>query len=209
MNATVMRIALILVLVTGLSPSPPAHARIKCWTNKDDIRECGNVVPPEYSQKGHEELSDQGIVIDRKERAKTPEELEEERRLAAIQAEEDRKARKKEIADRVLLDTFASEDDLVLTRDGKLAAIEQTIHVAESRIKKLQKSLNEIMSMAAEMERRGKPPADGTQNEIDVVRAQIAENRAYIKTLHKEQDAVRNAFESDLTRFKELKAAGR
>ena len=209
MNATVMRIALILVLVTGLSPSPPAHARIKCWTNKDDIRECGNVVPPEYSQKGHEELSDQGIVIDRKERAKTPEELEEERRLAAIQAEEDRKARKKEIADRVLLDTFASEDDLVLARDGKLAAIEQTIHVAESRIKKLQKSLNEIMSMAAEMERRGKPPADGTQNEIDVVRAQIAENRAYIKTLHKEQDAVRNAFESDLTRFKELKAAGR
>lgn len=209
MNATVMRIALILVLVTGLSPSPPAHARIKCWTNKDDIRECGNVVPPEYSQKGHEELSDQGIVIDRKERAKTPEELEEERRLAAIQAEEDRKARKKEIADRVLLDTFASEDDLVLAQDGKLAAIEQTIHVTESRIKKLQKSLNEIMSMAAEMERRGKSPADGTQNEIDVVRAQIAENRAYIKTLHKEQDAVRNAFESDLTRFKELKAAGR
>lgn len=209
MNATVMRIALILVLVTGLSPSPPAHARIKCWTNKDDVRECGNVVPPEYSQKGHEELSDQGIVIDRKERAKTPEELEEERRLAAIQAEEDRKARKKEIADRVLLDTFASEDDLVLARDGKLAAIEQTIHVTESRIKKLQKSLNEIMSMAAEMERRGKPPADGTQNEIDVVRAQIAENRAYIKTLHKEQDAVRNAFESDLTRFKELKATGR
>ncbi len=209
MNATVMRIALILVLVTGLSPSPPAHARIKCWTNKDDVRECGNVVPPEYSQKGHEELSDQGIVIDRKERAKTPEELEEERRLAAIQAEEDRKARKKEIADRVLLDTFSSEDDLVLAQDGKLAAIEQTIHVTESRIKKLQKSLNEIMSMAAEMERRGKPPADGTQNEIDAVRAQIAENRAYIKTLHKEQDAVRNAFESDLTRFKELKAAGR
>ena len=209
MNATVMRIALILVLVTGLSPSPPAHARIKCWTNKDDVRECGNVVPPEYSQKGHEELSDQGIVINRKERAKTPEELEEERRLAAIQAEEDRKARKKEIADRVLLDTFASEDDLVLARDGKLAAIKQTIHVTESRIKKLQKSLNEIMSMAAEMERRGKPPADGTQNEIDAVRAQIAENRAYIKTLRKEQDAVRNAFESDLTRFKELKAAGR
>jgi len=108
-----------------------------------------------------------------------------------------------------LLDTFSSEDDLVLAQDGKLAAIEQTIHVTESRIKKLQKSLNEIMSMAAEMERRGKPPADGTQNEIDVVRAQIAENRAYIKTLHKEQDAVRNAFESDLTRFKELKAAGR
>lgn len=209
MNATVMRIALILVLVTGLSPSPPAHARIKCWTNKDDIRECGNVVPPEYSQKGHEELSDQGIVVDRKERAKTPEELEEERRLVAIQAEEDRKARKKEIADRVLLDTFSSEDDLVLARDGKLAATEQTIHVTESRIKKLQKSLNEIMSMAAEMERRGKPPADGIQNEIDAVRAQIAENRAYIKTLHKEQDAVRNAFESDLTRFKELKAAGR
>ena len=209
MNASVLRTVLILAMVASLCLSVPTYARIKCWTNKDGVRECGNVVPPEYSQKGHEELSDQGIVVDKQTRAKTPEELEEDRRLAAIQAEEDRKAREQEIADRVLLDTFASETDLILARDDKLAAIEQTIHVTESRIKKLQKTLNEIMATAAEMERRGKPPSETIQKDIDAVRQQINENRAYIKTLRKEQDAVRNDFKSDLARFKELKAAGK
>ena len=28
----------------------PAGANIKCWTNEDGVRECGNKIPPEYSQ---------------------------------------------------------------------------------------------------------------------------------------------------------------
>ncbi|MCI0591126.1 MAG: hypothetical protein L0Y67_05930 [Gammaproteobacteria bacterium] len=209
MNVTVIRLALLLTLLMGILPPSVAAERIKCWTNKDGVRECGNVVPPEYSQRGHEELSTQGVVVDKQAPAKTPEELEEERRLGAIQAEEERKVKEQEIADQVLLDTFASEDDLILARDGKLAALEQVIDVTESRIQKLEKTLNEDLSMAAAMERSGKPPSEAIQKDIEEMRQQIAQNRAHIESLRNEQQAVRDVFEANLARFKELNAAGR
>ena len=52
-----------------------AEAAIKCWTNKEGVRECGNAVPPEYAQQAHEEKSTSGMTIKRTERSKTPEEL--------------------------------------------------------------------------------------------------------------------------------------
>ena len=93
-------------------------ARFKCWTNDEGVRECGNVVPPKYSQKQHEEVNNQGVTVRQITRAKTKEEIEREEKAAAEKA-----AREKEVAriakiraakDRVLLDTFTTEDDLVL-----------------------------------------------------------------------------------------------
>ncbi|MCK5432246.1 MAG: hypothetical protein KAJ03_05845, partial [Gammaproteobacteria bacterium] len=54
--------------------SIPAQARIKCWENSDGVRECGEIVPPEYAQKSHKEISSQGITLEESERAKTEEE---------------------------------------------------------------------------------------------------------------------------------------
>ena len=50
------------------------HARFKCWTNSDGVRECGENVPPEYAQQGHEEINKLGITVDKQERAMTEEE---------------------------------------------------------------------------------------------------------------------------------------
>ena len=43
-------------LAVALLPLP-ASAGIKCWTNDDGVRECGNTVPPKYAQKAHRELT--------------------------------------------------------------------------------------------------------------------------------------------------------
>ena len=48
-----------------------AHARMKCWTNSDGVKECGDKVPPEYTQKGYQELSKGGIVTDETDKVKT------------------------------------------------------------------------------------------------------------------------------------------
>ena len=48
------RIPCALAAVALLALPPMAGAGIKCWTNNDGVRECGNAVPPEYAQQGHE-----------------------------------------------------------------------------------------------------------------------------------------------------------
>ncbi len=68
------------ILGLSLTIAPlQADAGIKCWTNKEGIRECGRTVPPEYAQKGYTERSDSGVKVKEITRAKTAEEIEQQR----------------------------------------------------------------------------------------------------------------------------------
>ena len=78
---------IILFTLSGLTLSGSVQARIKCWTNNEGIKECGNKIPPEYAQQGHQEIGKGGIVREEVKRAKTKEELAEEKRLAKLEQE--------------------------------------------------------------------------------------------------------------------------
>ena len=144
---------LALVLVSSISLD--ANAGIKCWINKEGVRECGNAVPAEYAQQGHTRFNAQGVAVGHQERAKSQAEFAEEERIKKQKAEEDRKRQEAEKADRVLLDTFSSEDDLVFAREGKVSAIEAQIQLTESHIEKIHANLDRMIAIAADLERRG------------------------------------------------------
>ena len=192
------------LLATG-TPDVSA-AKIKCWTNKDNVRECGNVVPPEYAQKGHKEISKQGMTVTTQSRAKTPEEIEQER------LEEERKERERVLAeeqakrDRVLLATFATEDDLLLSHQRKVAAIDSRINHTEQLVKKLETQREELLQEAAKQERSGKKVSDKTLESMRKVKRQIAENQDFIIQREEEKLELEAQFEKELARFRTLKS---
>ena len=89
-------------LITSMLVSN-AHARMKCWTNSDGVKECGDKVPPEYTQKGYQELSKGGIVTDETDKVKTKEELKKEKLEAEAIARHKEKEKTKKSLDRMLL----------------------------------------------------------------------------------------------------------
>lgn len=188
---------------------PSAVSGIKCWTNSQGVRECGNVVPPEYAQRSHRELNQQGILIGRTARAKTQDELErdqaERQRRAAEEAKLARIAREQAKRDRVLLYTFTTEEDMFLARDGKLQAIETRVRHAQSRIVKLEQTLENLRARAALLERRGSVVPEKLREEIVAGEREIANKRESIEQLRTEQKDVRASFEADLLRFRQLK----
>jgi hypothetical protein len=186
--------------------SPPAQAEIKCWTNNDGVRECGSVVPPEYAQQEQEKISKGGVTTGKVERAKTEEELELARTEAAAKAEEERKQQEQIAADRKLLDTYPTEDDIALVRDGQIEELEARIKLTENHIEKLHKNLNDIVQHAAAMEKRGEKPDAKVEKDIESVRKQIKEQEGFIVTKRGEQQAVRDRFDSDLKRYREMKS---
>lgn len=181
------------------------QARIVCWTNKDGVKECGDRIPPEYSQKEHQELNEQGLVIDKTERAKTEEELAAEKKQAEIEAEKQRQAEEQAREDKILLDTFTNVDDINIARDGKVAAIQTTISLAEKRNEKLQADLDKLVEQAATQERAGKTVPDELVNDIDGIRRQIKNNDEFIADKRNEQQAVKEEYAKHVERFKELK----
>lgn len=195
-----------LAAAPGGSAAGQPKSSMKCWTNRDGVRECGNAVPPEYIQQGHTKLNAQGVEVGQQGRAKTSEEIQAEKRDVALKQEEERKAKELAAANRVLLDTFSSEDDLVFAREGQLSAIEGQIRLTESRIQKLQAGLDHTVSFAAELERNGKQPSEKMEANVNSVRQQIEQQRAFIEGKRTEQEVLKQKFDADLQRFRELTA---
>lgn len=184
--------------------SLPAQARIKCWENSDGVRECGEKVPPEYAQKSHKEISSQGVTVGESARARTKEEIAEDERLAAIQAEEDRKQAEIEKQDKILLDTYSNTDDIQMTSDGKIAALESTIKLANKRNEKIQANLDKRTATAAAAELAGKQPPEDLLKDIQSLQRQIKNNDKFVVDKRLEQEAIKKEYADKIVHFKEL-----
>jgi len=204
MTSNALRIVIISTLF-AISFSP-AYARIKCWTNHEGVRECGNTVPPEYAQQNTKQMNKLGVTIKETRRAKTQEELDAEDRKAAEEREKQLALQKQRESDQLLLNSFASADDIILARNGKVSSINAEISLRQSHIKKLQSNLDKILASAADMERRGQRPTEQILNDIRNVKAQIAENKRYIVAKQQEQERVKQHYGKDLIRYKKLRS---
>jgi hypothetical protein len=188
-------------------PSTAAHAaKLYKWVDDAGQVRYGDSIPPQYARKSNETLNDQGIVVNRQDAAKTSEQIAKEERAAKAAAEAERIRKEKAHQDRILLDTFTNEDEMLMTRDGKIAAIEAVIRISNDRAEKLKQHLAQLTQRAANLERAGKPVPESLTAEIAESRQKIDQNRQYIENRKAEQQNIRDRFAADIRRFHELKS---
>jgi len=198
-----------LIVCTSLWLSVPSlHAgKLYKWVDENGQTRYGDRIPPQYAKKSNKTLNKQGVVVNSKAAAKTKEQIAEEQRLAKVEAAQERKRQKQEHQDRILLDTFTNEDEMILTRDGKIEAIEAVIRVTKSRTEKIKQRLSQQELRAANLERSGKAVPQKVQQRIREARRQIRYNSDYVSNRRKMQQAIREKFELDIKRFRTLKMA--
>ena len=202
-----------------------AHARMKCWTNSDGVKECGDKVPPEYTQKGYQELSKGGIVTDETDKVKTKEELKKEKLEADAIARQKEKKENKKSLDKMLLETFNSIDEIELTKEEKLKALASTIKITRKRIIKLQYQLDDIQdnnSVDKQIDDNENFEDDEEdcvddeedcvdkeeeefRNKVELLKKQIAENKNHLKDKIKETEKTKKLYIKYIARYKELK----
>ena len=202
MNKKLLNVTIFFTLC-GIMLANHVSARMKCWTNSEGIKECGDKIPPEYTDQGYQELSKGGIVIDEKERVKTKEELEKEKKAAAIIAREEEKERNKRRHDRMLLETFTSIKEIETARDQKIEAVESTIKITQKRIVKLQYLLDdELNKKSLNKQIDGEDKKSGNAESL---KEQISDNEKFIKNKIDEQKKIKKTYIEYISRFKKLK----
>ncbi|GMR07235.1 MAG: hypothetical protein BMS9Abin26_0237 [Gammaproteobacteria bacterium] len=194
------------ILIAGIFvfSSHPAVAGFKCWTNNEGVRECGNVVPPEFAQKGHEEISSGGIVTNRVERAKTREELDALAKEKSAERQKLRAAEERQKNDRVLLDTFSNIDEIIMTRDGKINLLNNEIKITRGNIGKLQANLKGLRKNAANNERNGRKVSEKQLDAIKTTKAQIRKYQAFVDKKTREREEMKADYKAKISRFNEL-----
>lgn len=210
---------LALGLLGPLLLSTNAYAKIVCWTNSDNIRECGNAVPPEYAQKKSQTLNEQGRTTEVKARAKTADEIAAKKALLAAEkahfAETQRltkeAAQREQVQrnyDQVLLSTYLTEKDIVNSRDRQTASINASIEITNITIGKLKEKLAAEKKKAANYERKGKALTKRMQQDISSLQGQIDAKNTFIQSKEDEKRKLHTKYNADTARFRELKNSG-
>ncbi len=190
--------------LAGLAMLPPAEARLYRWVDDQGIVHYTDHIPPKYVRKEREELDERGIPIRHVERAKTAAEIAAEKRIERLRKEQQKLIEKQKAEDRVLLRTFRSVDDIILTRDGKIATIDNMIAVDRGNIKRSKRRLEEMQDNAAQLEKRGQTVSPRYLRNIAQLRDEIRGTYAAILRRERSKEAIYRRYARDIERFKTI-----
>jgi len=192
-------------MVTLMLLISATEAGLYRWVDDEGNVHYSDTIPPAQVEKEHTEISKKGIRINTVPRAKTLEELRAEQELEWMRAQQERLIEEQKAADQMLLETFRSEDDIVMARDGKLEAVDVKIAVTKTNIRRQQQYLASLRSHAANLERTGKPVPKELVNNIAKAEQAIRDSYAIIVDREAEKNTIRAVFEKDLERFLRIK----
>lgn len=200
-------VALSLVALMSLCASAFAggDAKLFRWVDENGVVHYTDQIPPAQVDKGHSELSDKGVRVGVVPPAQSVEEIQRERELERLRAQQDRLVEQQKAADRVLLRTYRSVDDLVMAREGKIAAIDVVINVSRGNIRRQQDWLRNLRAEAADLERAGKPVPAHVTEAIAKSERYIRESYATIVNREQQKEMILADFDRDLRRFRQLK----
>ncbi|MBF0218494.1 MAG: hypothetical protein HQL49_03045 [Gammaproteobacteria bacterium] len=185
-----------------LSVAPLDAASYKCWTNNQGVRECGDTIPPEYIQKESKTFNERGLVVEEVDRAKSREQLLEERR---IQHELDLQNEK----DQVLLSTYLRAEDILAVRDRQVAIIDNTINNAKEVISQFQRKLDSEMESVQKHQAANQAiPAD-LQSAIDTLQQRIKSREEMIERNQQERQSIIETYDRDYQRYLEMTGSKR
>ena len=163
-------------------------------------------LPTEAIAVGYEVINEEGRVLERVPAAMTAEEKEaariKEEQLEALQKKQQEERRR----DMLLMRQYKTIEDIQRTEKNQTAALRANIDLLKGHNSSLNNKLEELQGRAANFERQGKAVPQNTLKEIDATKSQIKTNEASISRYHEKIKTIEEQFQSDLIRFKELKA---
>jgi hypothetical protein len=200
-----LRIITLIAIIALFLPFPSLAGKLYKWVDDKGQTHYTQTLPPSDAHRARSRLDEHGIVVEQVDAAKTEEQLRQEAEQERLRKEQQRLVEKQQAEDRVLLRSFRSEDDILMTRDGQLQSVDTSIRVTQANIKRLKLNLEEMQQDAAKRELRGRTVSEKVLKDIENKRQALED--AYSSIIEREHDKnrIRQSFARDLKRFRELK----
>lgn len=191
-----------------------AHpAKLYSWVDEKGLVHYGDSVPPEYSKSERNVLNKDGVKVGFEEGELTPEKRAEQERVKAVEEKERLAREEKSRHDNMLIETYLSVADIEDLRDRRLELLESQIKVTELYLANLRKRLLTLQDEASNYKpyttREGAPQIPENL-QVDLTRTSHSIN-LYEQTLSRtraDEKSLRDDFDTDIRRFKELKGKG-
>ncbi|OOG25710.1 hypothetical protein B1C78_06315 [Thioalkalivibrio denitrificans] len=183
-----------------------AQAQMYRWTDEEGRVHYSDSPPPEASRQERQILDERGLRRGVLERARTPEEIEEARRQEQAEEERRQAEAERERRDRILLQSFGSERELIAARDDRVALIDGALHITEENIRGLEEQKASLERRRDLIASRGREPPEALDEDIASVQRQIRVQEQLREERTAERRRIIEQFDADLERLRELLA---
>ena len=180
--------------------------RYYTWKDADGQLHYGDSIPPEYSELKKQVVNDAGVVLDELEGKKSEAEL-----AAELRAEEERLRMETQLrADKALLATYLSVEEIERHRDNRVELFQAQSRVTELYLRNLRRQLEKLEREAS----RYQPYSDDPDAQmvdpalvadINETKAIIERHEGNLDQFKQDEQQIIARFEGDITRFKSLK----
>ena len=167
-----------------------AQAKMYKWVDEDGQMHFGDKIPPKYLVKEHDELNEHGVKVKHQAAAKTAEEKAEERRLKYEQKKAALIEKKKKQRDRVLLDTYTTERDLIVARDSRLDAVDSQIHLAETIISDSNKKIEMMDEQIVQIQASNRQVPLDLYDRLEIEKKQVVVQSEVMAQHKKRRDSI-------------------
>lgn len=193
-------------LIIFMLCSLPVHAKMYKWVDENGQTHFGDKIPARYLSKEHKELNEQGATIRTYEAAETEEQRAEKRKQKRAQREQEKKAREQAQRDRVLLDTYTTERDLVAARDARLDAVASQMQLSESIITDGKRKLELTEKQITRIRAGGREVPKNISDKMEREEKQLATQQKIAQGHQEKKQKITRQFDGYIKRFRELKA---
>jgi hypothetical protein len=195
----------LLCLVTSVTL---AGGRLYRWVDEAGGVHYTDTLPPAEADRGHSQMNKHGSVVGTTAPPKTLEEVQRDEDLKRLRDTAERARKQQEEADRILLKTFRSVDDMIMARDGRLASIDVLEQLARSNMRRQKDSLRALLAQRTDTANLGRTGTPVPQSQGDTIsKTELAIQDAYSEILDREQQKqeIYASFAVDIKRFRQLK----
>lgn len=180
--------------------------RLYRWVDDHGVVHYADRIPPTQIDQGHTTLNREGVRTEVVPPAPTAEDIERAQALARQQVENARRAEEERVANQALLKRFRSLEDLILAREGRIAAVDAISQTTRDNIRLIQRRWRELHQQQAS-HKPTDPPLPATLS-ADIVRIEDQIRTAYttIVTQEFQKVAIRAEFDQIQARYIALKS---
>ncbi len=203
-----MRNVIVITALAVLASTAQAREESKVykWTDEDGNVFYGDSIPAEYADRPKERLNEHAVTVEELEGKKTAEQKEQERLEDERRVAQELQVR----ADRALLATYLSVDEIEMHRDRRIELFQAQSRVTELYLRNLERRLEGLRNDAARFRPYSDDPNaplidESLADDLQKTRATIDRHRRNLQKYESNERQIIQRFDGDIARFKRLK----
>jgi uncharacterized protein YaaN involved in tellurite resistance len=194
---------LLAALIAGLALSFPAMATLYKWVDNNGTTHYGETIPPEYADKDHQVLNNEGRVI-KSEEVMTPERRRAKNLEDAKKREEAEAALEQKRHDKTLINIYNSVDEIDLARTRNVQQIDARINAINASIKAANDNLLSLQKEADNLAKANRKIPASLQQDLQDAKDRLTKLQQDVTGPQAEKAALEARFAADKARYIEL-----